>query len=118
MPAETVYADLVLAVAALIAGALYLRTRRRRGKRKKVGPPIRPATPTPAAAGPSAPGGATWAPPPGATPAAPVAPTIVAPPAQSPSWDRPGANAPAPAWSGGVQAPAWSGSGNPGSPAA
>src|SRR5438309_1381487 len=50
MPTETVYADLVLAVAALIAGVLYLRARRRHGKRKKSGPPVRPATPTPQAA--------------------------------------------------------------------
>src|SRR5712692_9002860 len=82
MPVETVYADLVLAVAALIAGVLYLRARRRHVRRKKAGPPVRPATPLPNSAGGQA--VTTWAPPPAATH---VAPTVVAPP--SPSWDQP-----------------------------
>src|SRR5260370_17421297 len=94
MPTETVYADLVLAVAALIAGVLYLRARRRHGKRKKSGPPVRPATPAPAAAGTRG-AVSTWAPPASATPGAAVAPTVVAPPA--PSSDQPPANAHAPA---------------------
>src|SRR3989442_1025579 len=106
MPVETVYADLVLAVAALIAGALYLRARRRHVTHKKSGPPVRPATPTPQAAMPARGAVTTWAPPPPATPGAAVAPTIVAPP--SPSWDQP-ASKPAAAggWSGGSPAPAW-----------
>ena len=85
MPAETIYADLVLAVAALVAGVLYLRARRRH-KAKKAGPPVRPATPTPRSAVPpasspiQAPGVTTWAPPPPATPGAAVAPTVIASP--------------------------------------
>ena len=55
MSTETVYADLVLAVAALIAGVLYLRARRRHGKRKKGGPPVRPATPIPPSAAANSP---------------------------------------------------------------
>src|SRR6266851_3326531 len=88
MPTETVYADLVLAVAALIAGVLYLRARRRHGKRKKSGPPVRPATPAPPAAGTRG-AVSTWAPPASATHGAAVAPTVVAAPA--PSWDQPAA---------------------------
>src|SRR5438445_316964 len=73
MPVE--YADIILAVAALIAAALYLRTRRRR--KKKSAPPVRPAAPTNQTAGVAA----TWAPPTPARPAmTPVAPTIVSPP--------------------------------------
>src|SRR3989442_1151900 len=68
MPVETVYADLVLAVAALIAGALYLRARRRHVTHKKSGPPVRPATPTPQAAMPARGAVTTWAPPPPPTP--------------------------------------------------
>src|SRR5712664_751101 len=106
MPVETVYADLVLAVAALIAGALYLRARRRHVKHKKSGPPIRPATPTPQAAAMPAHGAVTtWAPPPPATPGAAVAPTIVAPP--SPSWDQPASKPAAGGWAAGSPAPAW-----------
>src|SRR5438477_5255547 len=67
MPVE--YADIILAVAALIAAALYLRTRRRR--KKKSAPPVRPAAPTNQTAGVAA----TWAPPTPARPAmTPVAP--------------------------------------------
>src|SRR5260370_1310505 len=68
MPTETVYADLVLAVAALIAGVLYLRARRRPGKRKTSAPRGPPAPPAPAAAppppapagGPGPPRGPPW----------------------------------------------------------
>src|SRR5712692_616156 len=105
MSTETVYADLVLAVAALIAGVLYLRVRRRHVKRKKSGPPVRPATPSPQSA--AAPGRAvtTWAPPPLATPAAPIAPTAVVQP--SPSWDQSPARSTSPAWQAGAQSPSW-----------
>ena len=47
MPVE--YADIILAVAALIAAVLYLRVRRR--KRKKSAPPVRPAAPAKQTAG-------------------------------------------------------------------
>ncbi len=61
-----------MAVAALLAAYVFLRTRRRK---KKSAPPVRPAAPTNQTAGVAA----TWAPP---TPARPanVAPTIVTPP--------------------------------------
>src|SRR4029077_13042682 len=95
MPAETVYADLVLAVAALIAGLLYLRARRRHVRRKKAGPPVRPATPIPNSAAPGQ-SVTTWAPPPAATHAPSLAPTVVAPP--SPSWDQPAARSASPGW--------------------
>src|SRR5438067_13157608 len=97
MPVE--YADIILAVAALIAAALYLRTRRRMKKRSA--PPVRPAAPTNQTAGVAA----TWAPP---TPARPqtVAPTMVAPPPGTSGW-----GAPAPA------KPAQGGWGSPASPA-
>src|SRR5258708_21345673 len=91
MPVETVYADLVLAVAALIAGILYLRARRRHVRRKKAGPPVRPATPAPNSAGQAV---TTWAPPPAATHAPSMAPTVVAPP--SPRWDQPPARSASP----------------------
>src|SRR3981081_4020273 len=120
MPAETIYADLVLAVAALVAGVLYLRARRRH-KAKKAGPPVRPATPTPRSAAPpalspiQAPGVTTWAPPPPATPSAAVAPTVIAPPTAS--WDQPGPKPAAGGWSAGSPAPAWGAPGGaPGAP--
>src|SRR5260370_690228 len=64
--------DGIMAVAALLAAYVFLRTRRRK---KKSAPPVRPAAPTNQTAGVAA----TWAPP---TPARPanVAPTIVTPP--------------------------------------
>jgi len=55
MPVE--YADIILAVAALAAAGLYLRTRRKR--KKKSAPPVRPVTPANQTAGVAA----TWAPP-------------------------------------------------------
>src|SRR5260370_7762711 len=102
MPVETVYADLVLAVAALVAAILYLRARRRHVRRKKAGPPVRPATPVPMSAGPTDPSVTTWAPPPVATHAANVAPTVVAP--LSPSWDQPPVRGAAPGWGPGTPA--------------
>ena len=78
MPNE--YAMILLALAALLTGGLYLMTRRRR-KKKKSAPPVRPAAPTNQTAGVAA----TWAPP---TPARPqtVAPTMVAPPPGTSGW--------------------------------
>src|SRR5690348_9634389 len=80
MPVE--YAYILLAVTALIAAVLYLRVRRRRGK-KKSAPPVRPAAPANQTAGVAA----TWAPPAIQNRSqSPIAPTVVVPP--SPSWDR------------------------------
>src|SRR5260370_31923730 len=84
MPVETVYADLVLAVAALVAGLLYLRARRRHVRRKKPGPPVRPATPIPNSAGGPGQSVPTWAPPPPATPAPAVPPPVLTPPPPRP----------------------------------
>src|SRR5260370_17799801 len=94
MPVETVYADLVLAVAALVAGLLYLRARRRHVRRKKAGPPVRPATPTANAAGAPNQSVTTWAPP----PVAPHAPNVAttAPPAPPPPWHQPPLRRPPP----------------------
>ena len=72
MPTE--YAVIILAVAALFTGGLYLMTRRRR-KKKKSAPPVRPPAPANQTAGVAA----TWAPPIPARPAT-VSPTMVAPP--------------------------------------
>src|SRR5260370_9242739 len=96
MPVETVYADLVLAVAALVAGLLYLRARRRHVRRKKAGPPVRPATPIPNSAGGPGQSVTTWAPPPAATHSPAVAPTGVSPP--PPSWGPPQARSAPPRW--------------------
>src|SRR5207244_4234562 len=95
MPNE--YAMILLALAALLTGGLYLMTRRRR-KKKKSAPPVRPAAPTNQTAGVAA----TWAPP---TPARPqtVAPTMVAPPPGTSGW---GAPAPAKLAQGGWGSPA------------
>src|SRR5260370_6931057 len=102
MPVDTVYADLVVAVAALVAGILYLRARRRHVRRKKAGPPVRPATPVPMSAGPTDPSVTTWAPPPVATHTPNVAPTVVSPP--SPSWDQPPVRGASSGWGPGTPA--------------
>src|ERR1700704_6447041 len=86
---DPVYGILVLAPLAVIVAIAYLFTRRRR-KRGKVAPPVRPPSQprvTPAAH----PAGiaTTWAPPAGAHAPSPVAPTVVAPPGAAPSWDQP-----------------------------
>jgi len=74
MPVE--YAYIILAVAALVAGILYISTRRRRRKHKKSGPPVRPASPVNQTAGVAS----TWAPPAAAVRSpSPVAATIVVP---------------------------------------
>jgi hypothetical protein len=86
MPTE--YLVIILAVAALLTGALYLMTRRRR-RRKKSAPPVRPAAPTNQTAGVAA----TWAPPAQARPAG-VAPTMVAPPPASNAWGTAAPSAP------------------------
>src|SRR5260370_26991817 len=111
MPVETVYADLVLAVAALVAGLLYLRARRRHVRRKKAGPPVRPATPIPNSAGGPGQSVTTWAPPPAATHSPAVAATVVSPP--SPSWDQPQVRSASPGWGPGSPPP---GSPRPGAP--
>ena len=73
MPTEL--AVIILAVAALFTGALYLMTRRRRRKKKSASP-VRPAAPTNQTAGVAS----TWAPPPAARPAiAPSSPPVAAP---------------------------------------
>src|SRR6266851_5822564 len=104
MPSETLL-DLVLALAALVAGVLYLRARRRRSKKKKAGPAVRPATPSPQPAGAARGGITTWAPPAG-TPQG-VAPTMVVPQAQT--WEQPATatRTSTAAWSAGAPAPAW-----------
>src|SRR6059036_1729852 len=88
MPTDTnSYLVIILAVGALITGALYLMTRRRR-HRKKSAPPVRPAAPANQTAGVAA----TWAPP---TPARPTtAPTMVAP-APAAGWAAPAPGKPA-----------------------
>src|SRR5581483_5156588 len=108
MPIE--YAEIILAVVALVAGVMYLFVRRRRVKAKSPKDAVRPSAPSRGAAAAAAttadvamPGPAvqTWAPPPSATRVAPVSSTVVAPPPQpaaaaaapaappapSPSWD-------------------------------
>src|SRR3977135_1659155 len=94
MPTEL--AVIILAVAALFTGALYLMTRRRRRK-KKSAPPVRPAAPTGQTAGVAS----TWAPPPAARPT--IAPTVVVQPGSSPSWDQPASSQAKP----GSTSPAW-----------
>src|ERR1700680_5312783 len=89
MPIE--YAEIILAFAAIVAAALFRRTRGRRVKHKEAGPPLRPSSPIPqSAATPPRPAGiaSTWAPP-SMQAQAQVAPTVIAPPGASPSWDQP-----------------------------
>src|SRR3981081_3602946 len=73
MPVE--YADIILAVAALFAAILYLRTRRRH-RRKKGAPPVRPASPT----SQTARGASKWAPPRPRGPPPPGPPDVWLPP--------------------------------------
>src|SRR5579864_3881662 len=90
-------AIILLALAALPVALLYVRSRGRR-KKKKAGPPVRPAAPTNQTAGVAA----TWAPPAIATHApSPIAPTVVVPP--SPSWGAPAS----PAVSAPATSPSW-----------
>src|SRR3989442_1436201 len=126
MPTE--YAVMILAVAALFTGGLYLMTRRRHRK-KKSAPPVRPAAPTNQTAGVAA----TWAPPAQPRPAT-VAPTMVAPPPSnawgppptsgppaqagwgtpaSPPVAAPSSSSPAPAWGSPPSPPARGGGGGP-----
>src|SRR5450631_1839905 len=107
---DPVYGILVLAPLAVIVAIAYLFTRRRR-KRGRIAPPVRPPS-QPQTVAASHPAGiaTTWAPPAGAHAPSPVAATVVAPPAGSPSWGAPGGPpaAPAgPAGPGGAPAPAW-----------
>ena len=106
MPVE--YAYIILAVAALVAGILYISTRRRRRKHKKSGPPVRPASPVNQTAGVAS----TWAPPAAAVRSpSPVAATIVVPPpTQSPSWDQPAASPAKPPGTWGAPGKTWGGS--------
>jgi hypothetical protein len=86
---DPVYGILVLAPLAVIVAIAYLFTRRRR-KRGRIAPPVRPSS-QPQTAAASHPAGiaTTWAPPAGAHAPSPVAPTVVAPPGGAPSWDQP-----------------------------
>src|ERR1700694_800174 len=104
---DPVYGILVLAPLAVIVAFVYVFTRRRRIKHKKVAPPVRPSAPIAQRApspspSPSPPGIATpWPPPAGAHAPSPVAATVVVPPSGSPSWDQaaaPPANAGQPTW--------------------